>query len=320
MTYSGMFVIYYQYQWEVVTVKNDRLFQLVYLLLEKGMVSAPQLAEKLGVSVRTIYRDVDALSEAGVPVYAANGRGGGIALMPGYTFSKALLSDEEQSELLTAIHAVRAAGSHSDTLLTKLGGLFQKQAVNWIEVDFSRWDPVKPEQPYFEIMKTAILEKHLLSILYCNMAGEIAKRHVKPVKLIFKDKSWYLQAYCLKAEAYRLFKISRIVELKMEPQIFSDCFLDAPAIQFTMDENVPTVQAELLFQKEIAYRAYDEFEHSHIRKQADGTLLISAVLPLEKWVAEYLLSYGEGITVLSPESLRKELGNLAKKIGERYQT
>ena len=74
-------------------MSQGRLFEIVYLLLEKGKLSAPELAKRFEVSVRTIYRDVDALSAAGVPIYATPGRAGGVALMDHYMLSRAALSD-----------------------------------------------------------------------------------------------------------------------------------------------------------------------------------------------------------------------------------
>ena len=108
-------------------MKADRLFQLLYLLLSKNALTAPELAEKLEVSVRTIYRDVDALSSAGVPVSTTAGKGGGISLMPGYAFNRALFSDDEQNQILFAMQSMRAADRPADELLGKLSGLFSKR-------------------------------------------------------------------------------------------------------------------------------------------------------------------------------------------------
>ena len=190
-------------------MKNDRLFQMVYILLEKGSVTAPELASTLEVSVRTVYRDVEALSMAGVPVYASQGKGGGISLMPNYSFDKALLSDDEQNQILFAIQSLQATDQPVGALLKKLGGMFQKQNVSWIEADFSRWGMGRVDNEKFERLKTAILEKRVLEILYCSTSGETAKRSILPFKLIFKDKSWYLQAFCKKADDYRLFKVNQ---------------------------------------------------------------------------------------------------------------
>ena len=110
-----------------------RLFELVYLLLEKGKVPAPELARRFEVSVRTIYRDVDALSAAGVPIYAAPGRNGGVALMDHYVLSRAALSEEEQGQLLTALHSLAGTpGLGGEEALSKLSGLFQRKEPDWL--------------------------------------------------------------------------------------------------------------------------------------------------------------------------------------------
>ena len=85
-------------------MKESRLFKIVYYLLDKGRTTAPELAQEFEVSVRTIYRDIDALSESGIPVYAETGRNGGIYLLDNYVLDKALLSDKEKLEILSSLH------------------------------------------------------------------------------------------------------------------------------------------------------------------------------------------------------------------------
>jgi predicted DNA-binding transcriptional regulator YafY len=213
----------------VAPMKNDRLFQVLYILLEKQSITAPELARTLEVSVRTVYRDVEALSMAGVPVYTSAGKGGGISLMPGYTFDRALLSDDEQNQILFAIQSLQAADQDVNGLLQKLGAAFQKASTNWIEVDFSRWGMRRTDNRKFEQLKRAILGKRILHITYCSTSGAITERDIKPIKLVFKDKNWYLQAFCLVAEAFRLFKMSRIMEMSLLDATFSDSFTDIPA-------------------------------------------------------------------------------------------
>ena len=97
---------------------TGRLFEIVYLLQSRPRMTARELAERFEVSVRTIYRDIDALSAAGVPVYAARGGGGGVGLLPGYVLDRSLLTDGEQDEILYALRAMAAAGTVSYTHLT----------------------------------------------------------------------------------------------------------------------------------------------------------------------------------------------------------
>lgn len=299
-------------------MKNDRLFQIVYLLLEKGTITAPALAEQLEVSVRTIYRDIDALSAAGVPVYATQGKNGGVSLLPNYSFDKALLSDEEQNQILYAVQSLRAVDQPVDALLGKLGGLFQKQNTSWIEVDFSRWGMGYSDSMKFERLKTALTGRRALMIVYCSTSGETSRRVILPVKLIFKDRAWYLQAFCRRQEDFRLFKINRIVEMTVLEERFSELPDEIPPLEQPLSA-MPALQAvRLLFSPAVAFRVYDEFERSMIERQADSSLLVSAQMPQDSWVVSYLLSFGTELTILEPERLRNDLAEHAKAIWQQH--
>ena len=119
-------------------MQDSRWFRIVYTLLDTGKCTASELAEKLEVSVRTIYRGLDALSAAGIPVYATQGKGGGVSLLPEYVLDNVLLSGEEKEKILMALQDLSVADETAGELLVKLGALFQTRAADWIEVDFSR--------------------------------------------------------------------------------------------------------------------------------------------------------------------------------------
>ena len=109
-------------------MKNSRLFEILYLLVEKRAVTAGELARRLEVSERTIYRDVDALSAAGIPVFTQKGQGGGIRLMDQFVLDKALLSQEQQDEILFALQATLATGGRpEDGTLSRLTALFRRE-------------------------------------------------------------------------------------------------------------------------------------------------------------------------------------------------
>ena len=92
-------------------MQESRLFKIVYHLLNNGHATAPELAKKLEVSVRTIYRDIEALSEAGIPVYAESGRSGGIYLLSDFVLGKVMLSEREKRELLAALQSLTVTGN-----------------------------------------------------------------------------------------------------------------------------------------------------------------------------------------------------------------
>lgn len=300
-------------------MKNDRLFQLIYLILEHGSMTAPALAARLEVSVRTIYRDVDALSAAGVPVYAAAGRSGGISLLPGYTLDKTMLSDTETDQLLFAVQTLQAAGQETAPLLQKLSTVLQKEPQSRIAVDFSRWGMRQEDSVRLELLKTAVLERRELSLTYCGTSGETAVRRVRPLRLVYKDKSWYLQTYCLSAADFRLFKVSRMQDAALTDTVFADIYTaELPAL----DGTLPPFQAthlKLRISKSLAFRVYDEFDHNSISGDADGSFLVEVDFPMDDWVLNFLLSFGTQVEILEPRGLAAHLAQYAQKIADHHR-
>ena len=179
-------------------MEQGRLFKIVYHLLDKGRATAPELAEKFEVSVRTIYRDLDAISAAEIPIYTVQGKGGGIFILPEFVLEKSLLTPQEKEQILMALQGLAAVeDSRTDELLTKLGGLFRVQGANWIEVDFSDWHKNTAGAELFDELKRAVFSCRRVSFSYFAGEGGGTVRTVEPVKLIFKSKDWYLYGFCL---------------------------------------------------------------------------------------------------------------------------
>ena len=133
-------------------MKNSRLFEILYLLVEKRSVTAGELAQRLEVSERTIYRDIDALSAAGIPVFTQKGRGGGIRLMDQFVLDKALLSQAQQDEILLALRAILATGAaEGEDTLSRMTSLFRREGGDWLEMDFTDWGSGAAERRNFEI-------------------------------------------------------------------------------------------------------------------------------------------------------------------------
>ena len=119
-------------------MQESRLFRILYYLLDKGHATAPELAEKFEVSVRTIYRDVDAISSAGIPIYVTTGRNGGIRFLDDYVLDKSFFSDSEKLEILSSLQSLSAVQyPEVETVLKKLGAIFQIGLTDWIDVDYS---------------------------------------------------------------------------------------------------------------------------------------------------------------------------------------
>lgn len=194
-------------------MQESRLFRIVYYLLDKGRATAWELAEKFEVSVRTIYRDIDALSGAGIPVYAEPGRNGGIQLMKGFVLDKAVLSEQEKRDILDAVQSLHAAQNMDGSdMLSKLSALFRVSSGNWLEVDFSRWGGQTDDNEKFELLKSCVVSHRSVRIVYAGTSGEISERVIWPLKLIYKSRAWYVKAFCARRQEERLFKLTRILE------------------------------------------------------------------------------------------------------------
>lgn len=294
-------------------MSESRLFKILYYLLDKGTVTAPELAKKFEVSVRTIYRDIDMLSGAGIPVYTTTGHGGGIHLFDNFVLKKSLLSEQKMQDILIGVQSLSAVQyPDTDGVMSKLKATFQIAESDWIEIDFSRWGSiVEKEKQYFEMLKRSILGRQEIQFLYYNSLGEVSQRRCQPLKMVYKDKAWYLYAYCLKRNDYRLFRISRIKELLVTDQYFKSHSEMKESVFSLMEEMGKPITIELSFPKEVSYRVYDTFEDDVIKWNGQE-IRVNVTLPETEWLYSFIMSFGNQISILYPISLKE-------KIIERYK-
>lgn len=299
----------------------SRLFQIIYILLKKKSITAGELAEHFEVSVRTIYRDIDALSQAGIPIYTSQGKGGGISLIDNFVFDKSLFSEKEQDKILMALQSLSAIQyPELDNVLLKLSGLFRKNNINWIEVDFSNWGSSKKQKQVFSLLKDAILEQLVITFSYFNIYGEKKHRKVEPFKLIFKDKAWYLQGYCLEKMACRTFKINRMSDIHITEE---SCIHQNSLELMTTSANEAAneqVKLTLKISAEGAYRVYDDFAEENIIKNKDNSYTVIVSMPYGEWIYNYLLSFGTMLEVIEPQSVRNEISIRLDNMVNKYHS
>lgn len=300
-------------------MQESRLFKIVYYLLDKGKSTAPELAEKFEVSIRTIYRDLDAISAAGIPIYATQGRGGGISLLQDYILDKSLLSDQEKEKILMALQGIIATeDTKADELLSKLGGIFQTKIQDWIEVDFSDWMKNTPNQDVFNTIKGAIFTKNTIKFSYFGSNGSFSKRTVEPIKLVFKSKDWYLYGFCLLKNDFRFFKLTRIKGLEVLAETFTREVSHIPKIETTI-KNERTISVKLKFAPQVAFRIYDEFT-DNVTEDNQGNLYVYIDLPDNEVMYSYLFSFGNSVEVIEPDYVRDRVKNRLLLMLKKYET
>lgn len=293
----------------------NRLFEIVYLLLEKNCITAKELSEHFGVSIRTIYRDIDILSTANIPIYTNKGKGGGISLLNNFVLDKSIISEEEQNQILFALQSLEKLHINDDEkALEKMSILFNKSSKNWIEVDFSNWETDSSQNDNFNKIKKAIINKNVIEFMYFNSYGEETIRKVEPLQIWFKDKSWYMKAFCRLKQGYRIFKITRIKDIKILEEHFER---ELPK-EITEKKEFKVISLKLKISKELSYRVYDEFNKNDITVDSNGYFIIETKYPENDWIYGYILSFGEHIKVISPKYVKDIIKDKIKKSLKNY--
>lgn len=294
-------------------MQESRLFKIIYYLMENGKSTAPELAEKLEVSIRTIYRDIDIISSVGVPIYVTTGRNGGIQIDDSFVLDRLILSDKEKEDIITALKSVSIVDDHNSDTLSKLSAIFNTKNEDWLEVDFSRWGNKAQDNTMFQKLKEAIISRKMICIVYANTRGEVIERVICPLKMVYKAKNWYIKSFCMNKSDFRIFKLTRIIQARNMEKNFSP-------MEFPQEKKETKVNYEnviLRFPQRMAYRIYDEFEVDEIHQDDNGDFIICAPMPIDEWLIGYLLSFGSKVCIIEPKYLKKIVYNEAKKICKR---
>lgn len=286
----------------------DRLFKIIYYLLNNRKTTAQALSDTLEVSKRTILRDIDVLSYAGIPIYTQQGTGGGIFLDRDFVFNKAILTNEEQNNILIALQTVAATGPMgTEQLRHKLSNLFSNSQSDFIEVDFSSWGAVQTNKITFQELLETITKSQTIVFTYTTNEAKENEYLVYPLKLQFKSKAWYLEGYVPKRKGFRVFKINRISDLKISSEIFDKKEMPQRP---DLSENQPTeniISLKLRFSPDVFHRLCDDFDKKDIIKEPLGSYLLNIEVPETKWVYDFILSFGEAVEVIEPQHVRQKL-------------
>ena len=297
-------------------MKDNRLFRILYYILEKEKVTANELADKFEVSVRTIYRDIDSISSVGVPIFTTQGKGGGIKIDNEFILNKSLFDTNEKEQIIAALQGLEKTNeAYKSELITKLSALFKIKNSNWIEIDFTSWGSNNTYQDLFNALKTAIINKNIISFSYNSSKGEKINRKVKPIRLLFKEQDWYLYAFCLLRNDFRYFKLSRIKDLEVLAINYEDNFENVVLKKGLKYENI--VNIKLKFDKSVAFRVYDEFNEA-IEEDEKGNLYVEIKIPNNYKLYNYIFSFGSNVEILEPKEIRNQFKNMINEIAKKY--
>lgn len=304
-------------------MRIDRLLAITIILLNRQKVTARELAGHFEVSVRTIYRDIDAIDLAGIPIISYPGNNGGFGVMENYKLERQVLSLNDMLSILTTLKGISSSLDNTEInkTIAKVSSLIPQDAmvshVEQFAIDILPWGYRDRQKKYLQIIHQSIRQHKLIRFDYCNNKGEYLKRTIEPMTLLFKGYAWYLFAYCLLRKDFRLFRISRIHNLVNLNKTFTRKNKSYQDFLFFEDKNLLSVV--LKFSPDARARVEDYFAQEQIQKQADGTMIVRAAFPEDEWVISFILSFGDDVEVLKPDYVRKNIIKKLKKILRSYK-
>ncbi|MGN1107632.1 MAG: helix-turn-helix transcriptional regulator [Huintestinicola sp.] len=299
-------------------MKIDRLIGILSILLQKQRVTAAGLADKFEVSVRTIYRDIEAICRAGIPIAAERGTNGGIYIMDGFRIDSTLLSTEDMCAILAGLKSLDSV-CESKKYRQLMDKLYADGADSQgtIVIDLSMWDKTSVA-PKLELIKDAIEGCQLISFTYYS-PERTEERRIEPYRLIYQWSSWYVWGYCLDRKAMRLFKLSRMTGLEDMHIPFEK--RDIP--EYTCDKLRHTkgeIEAEVKFDKSVKWRIIDEFGAELPRYDEEGNVYLNFTWEDVPSFFRYILTFGDCAEIISPAKYREEFSKLLKNISHKYDT
>lgn len=310
-------------------MKIDRLVSIIMVLLYKKRIGAQELADMFEVSLRTIYRDIDAINMAGIPVHGAAGVGGGFEIMAEYKLDKKVFSTSELSTLLMGLTSLSSIIRDDELIhaLSKVKSFIPADRakeielkVNQICIDLNSWTGNINLQPYLEIIKSALQENKLLSFEYIAHHGNKNTREVEPYQLVLKSSHWYLQGFCYRRNAFRLFRLSRMSNLQMQEEIFTPRDHEKPTLDFGDILETMQTKIKIRIHKSVMDRVLDFCSYEDFISDGDNHYIISFSFIENDYHYGILLSFGNKCECLEPMHIRAEMKRRIHDISAVYDS
>jgi predicted DNA-binding transcriptional regulator YafY len=300
-----------------IFMKIERLIGILSILLQQDKITASELAEKFEVSVRTILRDIDEIARAGIPIVTSQGQGGGISIMDGYKIDRTLLSSAEMTAIFAGLKSLDSVSGTNRyrQLMDKLSVSDTVNADNHIIIDLSMWDKNAVAEK-IELIKSAIEQNRIITYKYYS-PQRIEQRSIEPYRLIFQWSSWYVWGFCTKRQDYRMFKLTRMTELKCT----DEAFVKREIPEYSCDKLRHTrgeITAEVKFDKSVKWRIIDEFGRENFNEDAEGNIILNFTWADKQSFFSYILGFRECAEIISPAEYREEFLELLKNIYDKY--
>ena len=311
----------------LLEMKADRLVGIIMTLLDKKRVSAQALADTFEVSLRTVYRDMDAISAAGIPIRATPGAGGGFEIMPGYQVDKTVFSADDLAALLSGLSSLSSMvpGSESANALAKVRSILPAGRTREIElradqirVDLSPWIGSRNTGPYLKTIQTALRESRLVSFRYIDHHGNKTVRTVEPYQLVLKHGQWYFQGYCRYRSDFRLFRLSRMIGLELSRDTFVPRAFPKPVLDIADAVEPLQTDIRLRIHRSIMDRVLDLCGYERFTPDGAEHFIVRFPFIDRDYYYDMLLSFGDRCECLGPPEVREKLRRRVRSIAVLY--
>ncbi|HYE10023.1 MAG TPA: YafY family protein [Patescibacteria group bacterium] len=302
----------------------DRLLSILLILSNKGLVTGKQLAEHFDVSVRTIYRDIDRICQAGMPVAAVGGRSGGFYMMENYSLDNLFLSKGEFQTLMAVIDSLNVIFGKNQQfkdIVLKFHSTYKKEddKNNKLNINMSHFSMEDELKEYLYIMNRGIEESKLLLLQYINRNMELSDRTVEPVRIEFSHGQWYLTGYCRSRNDYRKFKLVRIKKMRIgDSFVKRDITAEELYEIFHQSYIKNSIKIKLKFAPRIGDQLSEYFFKENIKRETDDSYIVEEYFPYEEGLIKFILSFGNECEVIEPEFLKIDIRNYLERILEKY--
>ncbi|MGY3777111.1 helix-turn-helix transcriptional regulator [Isobaculum melis] len=297
-------------------MKLERLISIIMILLDKERISAQQLADRFEVSLRTIYRDIDAINMAGIPIRSTSGVGGGFEIMPNYKMDNKVFSSTDLSAILMGLSNVSNMLPGDDLIntLAKVKSFIPADRAKEIElkanqlwIDLSPWMGNRDIHLHLEMIKAALQERKLLSFSYADRYQNKTTRSAEPYQLVLKSGHWYFQGYCLKRNDFRLFRLSRLSDLQIQEDIFMPRDYQKPQLDFT--DMLATMQTRITLRihQSIMEWVLEHCTYEHFSPDGDAHYIVKFPFIENDYYYNILFSFGHQCECIEPVHIREEI-------------
>ena len=308
-------------------MKVDRLVSMIMILLEKRRVGAQELAAMFEVSSRTVYRDMEAINQAGIPVRSIPGVGGGFEIMPGYKVDRKAFSADDLSALLMGLNSLSGVmqGDALTHALAKVRSFIPVEQARAIELKASQvvidprpWMGGGHIAQHLDTIKEALQRSRLLAFTYTDGHGNHTERTVEPYRLVLKSNHWYVHAFCRSRNDFRLFRLSRMSDLRMLDEVFTP--RDCPKPTLELDEILETLQTDIKLRvhASVLDRVLDFCPPERITPDGSEHYWVDYPFIERDYYYDMLLSLGDKCECLAPDRVRDELRRRIQRMARIY--